>query len=121
MSLILPWPPSKLNPNQRTHFRAKAKIASKYKSDCYFLTKAATLNRGGIIPDGKVHLYIMFHAPDNRKRDMDNLLSSMKAGLDGIALALGVNDSGFRPVTIDFGPNVKGGAVRVWFDGKKNV
>lgn len=121
MSLILPWPPSKLNPNQRIHFAQKAKIAGKYKMECWAIAKSATLNRGGVIPSGKVHLYIMFHAPDKRNRDMDNLLSSMKAGLDGVALALGVNDSSFRPVTIDFGANVKGGAVRVWFDGNKNV
>lgn len=121
MSLILPWPPSKLNPNQRIHFAQKAKIAGAYKMHCYLIAKNATLARGAVIPRGKVHLHIMFHAPDNRARDMDNLLSSMKAGLDGIAMALGVNDKSFRPVTIDFGDNVKGGAVRVWFDGNKNV
>jgi len=121
MSIVLPWPPSRLNPNQRTHFRVKAKIAAAYKAQCYFITKAATLSRGAVISGDKIHLHIIFHAPNRRKRDMDNLLSSMKSGLDGVALALGVNDSCFRPVTIDFGRDIKGGAVRVWFDSKKFV
>jgi hypothetical protein len=48
-------------------------------------------------PDDVLELRIMFHPPDRRKYDWDNLLARMKAGLDGVADGLGVDDSLFRP------------------------
>jgi Holliday junction resolvase RusA-like endonuclease len=44
---------------------------------------------------------ITFAAPDRIRRDLDNLHGAMKASLDGIAKALGVDDSRFVPVTLD--------------------
>jgi crossover junction endodeoxyribonuclease RusA len=41
-----------------------------------------------------VHLH--FVPPDRRRRDLDNLIASMKAGLDGLADALGVDDSRWK-------------------------
>jgi crossover junction endodeoxyribonuclease RusA len=38
--------------------------------------------------------------PDKRHRDADNCLAAAKAGLDGMADALGVNDRHFQPITI---------------------
>jgi crossover junction endodeoxyribonuclease RusA len=43
---------------------------------------------------------------------LDNLLASMKAGLDGLADALGVDDSRWR-LLIEMGEPVKGGCVCV--------
>ena len=40
-------------------------------------------------------MWIDFYPPDKRKRDDDGLLSSMKAARDGIADALGIDDSRF--------------------------
>jgi crossover junction endodeoxyribonuclease RusA len=37
---------------------------------------------------------------DKRHRDADNCLAAAKAGLDGMADALGVNDRHFQPITI---------------------
>lgn len=42
---------------------------------------------------------------------MDNLLARMKAGLDGVCDAWGVNDKFFRPITIDMGDKCEGGKV----------
>lgn len=36
---------------------------------------------------------VRFHPPDGRRRDLDNLLASVKAGLDGISEAVQVDDS----------------------------
>jgi crossover junction endodeoxyribonuclease RusA len=55
---------------------------------------------------------VTFQPPDKRRRDRDNLQASLKAHFDGIADALGVNDSLFVP-TYAIGEPVKGGAVRV--------
>ena len=44
---------------------------------------------------GPITLDIEFIEPDKRRRDLDNMLASIKSGIDGIADALGVNDSRF--------------------------
>lgn len=103
----IPWPPSILSPNNRSHWAKKHKHKSKYKSDCYYLAKQNTPTL-----DNNISLAITFHPPDNRKRDMDNMLASIKAGLDGIAQAWGVDDSRFR-LTLQIGEVVKNGTIRI--------
>ncbi len=56
--------------------------------------------RGWVAPEGEIRLTITFVMPDKRLRDTDNCLAAAKAGLDGMADALGVNDRQFQPVTI---------------------
>jgi Holliday junction resolvase RusA-like endonuclease len=56
----------------------------------------------GILPGsfiGPVAVKIVFHPAVDRNRDLDNMQASQKAALDGIALALGVDDSIFCPVS----------------------
>lgn len=49
--------------------------------------------------DVPLHVELVFRPPpDHRERDRDNLLASMKAGLDGVASALQIDDSRFRPI-----------------------
>ena len=60
---------------------------------------------------------LLFSPPDKRRRDVDNMLASMKASLDGIALAIGCDDVEFCPVILDRAPPVKGGSVLVEFYG----
>jgi crossover junction endodeoxyribonuclease RusA len=55
---------------------------------------------------------VTFHPPDNRRRDTDNMLASCKASLDGLALAMGVDDADWN-LTIARADPVKGGAVVV--------
>lgn len=110
IELTLPWPHPYLNPNAGKHKRTREPHAKKYKADCYYLTKSKGLS----LPDQWVPLSIVFCPPvDRANRNLDNCLSACKAGIDGIALALGADDKVFRPVTLDWGPVVKGGAVRV--------
>jgi crossover junction endodeoxyribonuclease RusA len=58
-------------------------------------------------------LRIEFIPPDARRRDDDNCLSCFKAGRDGIAEALGVDDSRFVTTFWLSDKPVKGGMVRV--------
>jgi len=51
-----------------------------------------------------------FYPPSKRHYDLDNLLASMKAGLDGMADALGVDDNIFRP-SIEVMAEVRGMVV----------
>lgn len=54
---------------------------------------------------------IMFHPPNRQSRDKDNLIARFKAGQDGLAEAMGVDDAEFNDVPRDIGEVVKGGAV----------
>ena len=104
MKLILPYPPAKLSPNARIHWRPKHKIFQKYKSDCYYLAKQ-------VEPIKK--MILTFHPSCNRpKRNIDNAIASFKAGQDGLADAWGVDDCEFEILyRIKFGEVIKGGAV----------
>ena len=106
--IVLPWPPVELSPNWRGHWAAKSRAAKSYRAACYWIAK-----RDGkrLEHDGRVHVLIEFVPPDRRSRDRDNMLASIKSGLDGVAEALGVNDSRFD-LTIRVADQI-GGMVRV--------
>ncbi len=109
MKLTLPWPPSGLSPNARLHWAAKAKLTKAYRADCYWTAKA-----GGVpvVEPLPLALTVTFCAPNARKRDRDNLIASCKALQDGLAQAMGCDDSIFVP-TYRMGQPIKGGAVIV--------
>ncbi len=82
----LPWPHPCLSPNSTKDRRGKTGIRRRYIQSCWALTLGACINRD------LTHLDITFHPPDKRRRDLDNMLASIKYGLDGVAKALGVDD-----------------------------
>jgi len=92
-TITLPWPPKQLSPNARIHWSTRARHAKAYKAACYAIARQAGLTTP--YPAGKIALRLDFYAPARRRRDLDNLLASMKAGIDGVAWALGVDDSRF--------------------------
>ena len=111
MKISLPFPPSILNPNSRPHWAPKTKAKKKYRRDCYYLAKQ-------IMPEfteGMIYLKIIFHPPDKRKRDKDNIIASFKAGQDGMADAWRVDDSRFS-ASYDIGDIIKHGCVSVEID-----
>jgi crossover junction endodeoxyribonuclease RusA len=55
---------------------------------------------------------LVFVPPDKRHRDADNMLAAMKAGLDGLADVLGVDDSRWR-LAFEVDRSRIGGFVRV--------
>jgi len=65
------------------------------------------------VPEGRALLAIEFLPPDRRKRDDDNMLAAFKAGRDGLADALGIDDNRFVTQLSVSDETVKGGAVRV--------
>lgn len=85
--LTLPWPPKALQANSRKDRRHTGEDRRSYKRTCWVLTKEARFRA--------THLDITFHPPCGRKRDLDNMLASIKSGLDGIAVAMGIDDSNF--------------------------
>lgn len=90
--VVLPWPPKECSPNGRLHWARKAKAARAYREACYVLARQARL----VAPDSeRIALSIEFYPPDRRARDDDNVIASFKAGRDGLADALGVDDRRF--------------------------
>lgn len=107
--MIFPWPAPVLNPNSIASWHKKAKAKKKYRADCYQLTKASGRKE---FPAGYINLKISFYPPDGRRRDLDNCLSSIKAGIDGMAEAWGIDDSRFFYQIVK-GEITKQGAVKV--------
>lgn len=121
MLVELPWPPRELSPNSRKHWAVRAKKKKAYGEVCYWSAKecASQFPRCHVrFHDGNIPMEITFYPPDKRKRDADNMLASIKAAVDGVALAWKINDVRFRPITINIGEVVKRGKVTI---GVKNV
>lgn len=116
IDLELPWPPKELTPNfkRRKHWRAYRVPTQKYRADCAWLTKAARI--GIAAGDVPIPMTITFYPPDRRRRDDDGMIGAFKAGRDGIADALGIDDSAFRP-SYKIADPVKGGRVVVSIEG----
>ncbi|MBD1554692.1 endodeoxyribonuclease RusA [Pseudomonas typographi] len=107
--LELPWPPAACSPNARSHWRKKANAARKYRADCHLLALQAKI----AVPTGETLLILEFVPPDKRRRDDDNLVAMFKAGRDGLADALGIDDNLFAIQIRVSKETTKGGAVRV--------
>lgn len=109
----LPFPPAELSPNRKNgrHWGATHAVKVTYRETCWALALKAV--RGFVPPAGDLALRLTFVQPDKRRRDRDNLLASAKAGLDGLAAALKVDDSRFEPLTISRTFGAKPGALIV--------
>lgn len=106
--ILLPWPASALSPNARGHWSRRSRAAKAYRMQCFLFAKKAGL----VAPEGRILLQLEFLPPTARRRDDDNLLASFKAGRDGLADALGIDDSLFVS-QVQIGEVHRGGAVRV--------
>lgn len=91
----LPWPHKPLWPNGGQGNRyAKARETKKHKEWAW----AAALAAGVAAPDGRISVLAIFYPkPRGPAPDKDNCEASLKAYLDGIAKAMGVDDRLFDP------------------------
>lgn len=105
---VLPWPPKELSPNARMHWAALSKVKRKYRNAC---REQAIVQGAQPMAGYYFRVLVTFVPPDRRKRDRDNLIASMKAGFDGLADALQVDDAGFIP-TYEVADAI-GGMVRI--------
>ena len=110
----LPFPDRRLNPNSSKgkHWASTVALRKSARAGAALLATVAAAGHR-FEPGAELALVITFVQPDRRARDRDNLLAACKPMLDGLADALGVNDSQFEPVTIRREYGKKPGAVRV--------
>ena len=107
------WPPRQLSPNARGHWAIKSRHAKRYRAACYAYAHNARVAAGQHLQHGqKLSLSLVFCPPDRRRRDDDNLVAAFKSGRDGIADALGVDDSQFV-TAFCIGDPTPGGSVLV--------
>lgn len=99
MTLVvrLPWPDRALSPNARGHWSKRHRASQSARKMAWAVTRqqfahpSATWRQRASIP-----LHFTFMEPNAHHRDDDNLLAMMKPYRDGIADALGVDDSRFE-------------------------
>ncbi len=103
------WPAKPLWQNRRGHWGDVRKSTRLQREEAWAEARAAAVAKmpGAI-------LEFAFHPPDNRKRDIQNMPATVKGAIDGIADAMGCDDSGFKPIWPQtFANVVKGGCVLI--------
>jgi len=111
LTLELPWPPRQLSPNARNHWATTAKAKKAYRARCRAIAIAAGV-RAVLAGKNRLEVALAFFPPDKRGRDWDNMLASMKSGLDGLADAAGLDDRHWR-LSFDVADPTPGGRVLV--------
>jgi len=113
MILQLPYPHKSLWPNGRAHWGTKADQTRKHRAWAFHAAKAALpvcfKHNGERIP---VRLTVS-GKKTGALPDADNCLASCKAYFDGIADALGVNDSLFDPQPVHFSGRMSNFVIEV--------
>lgn len=112
ISISLPWPPREMHPNSRVHWSKRAKAAKQCRLTAGWCAKQAGIRYGDPDIPATLRVTAVFSPPDNRRRDLDGMLSSAKAFLDGIADVIGIDDSKWEIALRREAP-VKGGSVRI--------
>lgn len=106
--IVLPFPSAELSGHQSGRWRHKARIVATHRSWAFHATKAA---KATVPSDGDIPIKFRFVPPD-RRGDRTNYPNRMKAYIDGIAEALGINDRRFLP-SYEFAEPEKPGRVEV--------
>ena len=75
-------PDSELNPNKRLHFRKLA--AHKRAAKEEMIARIREQVKGPYTALDKAHITITWITKDKRRRDIDNLMASMKPYIDGL-------------------------------------
>lgn len=106
--LELPWPHKSLSPNWRGHWGTKSTHTKKYRKAGWALGQTVRPNPV---------FSIRFHPPkNNKRRNIDNAIASIKPLLDGLQDAWGIDDANFKITwPTEFSDVVKGGKVVVVF------
>jgi crossover junction endodeoxyribonuclease RusA len=89
----LPWPSRDLHPNARVHWARKAKATKQARSDAAWLALSSGVRTYDFAGADRLGVTLVFIPPDNRARDTDGMISSVKGYCDGIADVVGVDDS----------------------------
>jgi crossover junction endodeoxyribonuclease RusA len=109
--LLLDWPVAALWQNSRCHWSRRARATKSAVAASGYLAHSGGIRKG---THANARLVWTFIPPDNRRRDVSNCIGALKAHIDGIAEAIGVDDSIILNSWPErFAPAQKGGAIKV--------
>lgn len=113
MKIELPFPPASLSGHAKGNWHGKSSVTKKRRE----WARLATLAAGAVVlrATGDIAIRILFQ-PANRRGDRTNFAGRMKPYIDGIADALGLNDSRFLP-SYEFAEPTPPGLVTVTISG----
>ena len=107
--LTLSWP-LETSLNSRIHWAKRAEINSANEFEGGIV--AASLHSGPLPPIDYA-LRLTFCPPDNRRRDLDNMLGRTKKQIDGMCITWSIDDSAIKRITLEWGDVQKPGRVVV--------
>ena len=109
LTITLPWPDPALSPNSRDRW-GKIKAVSIARNYAYLLACEQPEYIGAGVP---LMVVMQFNPPDNKHRDLDNMIAMMKSAVDGICLAKGCNDHQIQEIRAVRLAVVQGGRVTI--------
>ena len=109
-TLFLPFPSKNLSPNARNHWAKSASAKKAYRQTCGWHANAGGL---GLINADALDVKVTFFPPDKRRRDLDNMLASLKSGLDGVSDVVGIDDSKWTITLCKAAPVAPLGMVKI--------
>lgn len=121
--IVLPFPDKVLSPNVGMGRLEKSRHYKVAKDTAYIHTKRV-LGMGYRLrlPEGQertVGVTLIITPPSRRRMDEDNMLARCKAYIDGIAVALGIDDCRFHYREQEWLPVTEGGFVSFIVDYEK--
>lgn len=93
ITLTLPWPAKALHSNARVHWSERSRSVKKARNDAQLVANNAN------IPCWPGATILIEYYPPTRRGDPQNVPTSLKAYIDGIADAMGCDDRHFK---VDF-------------------
>lgn len=120
----VPWPNRALSPNNNVHRMVQARARKHARDAAYLLTTQAIRMRSVDSPMPNlfrgVDVIMVFRPKANRGRDEDNAIASMKGYLDGVALALNIDDSTFHLLPITFIKDAQNPRVSIYLQERES-
>jgi crossover junction endodeoxyribonuclease RusA len=108
ITVTVSWPARPLWQNARVHWTNRSAATKLARSEARILTIAAKPGK----LTAPVRIIVRVYPPSRRRMDMANVIGALKASIDGIADALGIDDSQFLIRWPEaFEAPVKGGKV----------
>lgn len=105
ITITLPLPPKQLSPNGRSHWRSKAKAVKSYRTRAAEEAMVAAYENPEArrnMPWSHATIAIAYYHRTSRFADSDNIVASLKAGIDGLVdggLLTDDRDVTYLPVT----------------------
>jgi crossover junction endodeoxyribonuclease RusA len=112
ITMLLPWPDD-TSLNSRLHWAKRSSANRDHQLEGMLAAREAVQGVHPVVLGDCIQARIVFHPPNKRKRDLDNMLARVKKQLDGACSALGVDDSSIKRITLEWGDMVYSGSVVV--------